>query len=217
MPKSPAKRASEYDVHPGVAMVQNWIADLPAKTGRSLDDWLARIEKDAPRDAKGRVAWLKAEGLGTNTASWLANRSLGSQEGFADDDPDSYLAQAPKLVDAMYAGKKAHLRPIYDALLAHARETFPDLRVCPCQTMVPFYRTFVFAQVKPTTNSRVDLGLALAKHKGALPDMLIDTGGLAKKDRITHRIPLESPSDITPQVLKWLRRAYDLDAPKPAP
>lgn len=214
MPKSAPRRTSEYDVHPGVAMVQKWIADMPEKTGHSLAQWLKRIEQAAPGDFKARVAWLKSEGMGTNTASWLANKSLGNQEGFAEDNPESYLAQAPKLVDAMYAGKKAHLRPIYDALLAHAREAFPEVRVCPCQTMVPFYRTFVFAQVKPTTNSRVDLGLALAKHKGALPELLIDTGGLAKKDRITHRIPLESPAEITPKVLAWLQKAYDLDAPK---
>lgn len=213
MPKAPAKRAYDYDVHPGVAMVQKWIADMPAKTGHSLDEWLVRLDTNTPAEHKARVAWLKAEGLGSNTASWLASKSLGSQEGFADDDPASYLAQAPKLVDAQYAGKKAHLRPIYDALLAHARSTFPDLRVCPCQTIVPFYRTFVFAQVKPTTNSRVDLGLALAKHVGALPKLLIDTGGLAKKDRITHRMPLETVADITPSVLKWLRAAYELDAP----
>ena len=28
---------SQYDVHPGVAMVQNWVATLREKTGRSLE------------------------------------------------------------------------------------------------------------------------------------------------------------------------------------
>lgn len=87
-----------------------------------------------------------------------------------------------------------------------------DVRVCPCKTIVPFYREHVFAQIKPSTNSRVDLGLALAKHKGRLPKRIIDTGGLAKKDRITHRIEITSVEDIDDEVQRWLRAAYDLDA-----
>jgi hypothetical protein len=36
-----AKRKSLYGVHPGVAMVQKWIRDLPGKTGRTLEEWMA--------------------------------------------------------------------------------------------------------------------------------------------------------------------------------
>jgi hypothetical protein len=78
--------------------------------------------------------------------------------------------------------------------------------------MVPLYRQHVFAQIKPTTNSRIDLGFALAKHKGKLPKRIIDTGGLAKKDRITHRIELKSADEIDKDVKNWLKIAYDLDA-----
>jgi hypothetical protein len=77
---------------------------------------------------------------------------------------------------------------------------------------VPLYRAHVFAQIKPTTNTRVDLGLALAKYKGKLPKRLVDTGGLAKKDRITHRIELKTAAEIDDDVKKWLKAAYDLDA-----
>jgi hypothetical protein len=41
---------------------------------------------------------------------------------------------------------------------------------------------------------------------------LIDTGGLTKKDRITHRIVISSPAEIDSEVKHWLRFAYDLDA-----
>ena len=81
-----------------------------------------------------------------------------------------------------------------------------DVKACPCQTMVPFYRNHVFAQIKPTTNSRIDLGFALAKYKGKLPKRLIDTGGLAKKDRITHRIEITEAGQIDDDVRKWLKR-----------
>ena len=41
---------------------------------------------------------------------------------------------------------------------------------------------------------------------------LIDTGGFAKKDRITHRIPIVSLAEIDDEVRKWLKKAYELDA-----
>jgi hypothetical protein len=77
--------------------------------------------------------------------------------------------------------------------------------------MVPLYRNHVFAQIKPTTNSRIDLGFAFAKYKGKLPKRLIDTGGLAKKDRITHRIEITEAGQIDDDVRKWITTAYELD------
>jgi len=33
-------RSGLYSVHPGVAMVQTWMTELPEKTGRSLEEWI---------------------------------------------------------------------------------------------------------------------------------------------------------------------------------
>jgi hypothetical protein len=85
------------------------------------------------------------------------------------------------------------------------------VKACPGKTIVPLYRHHVFAQIKPTTNTRIDLGFALAAFQGKLPKRLIDTGGLAKKDRITHRIEIKSNADLDDEVEKWLKVAYDLD------
>ena len=63
-----------------------------------------------------------------------------------------------------------------------------DVKVCPCKTIIPLYRRHVFAQIKPSANLRIDLGLAL--EDTLTPERLIDTGGLAKKDRMTHRIAI---------------------------
>jgi hypothetical protein len=35
--------------------------------------------------------------------------------------------------------------------------------------------------------------------------------GLAKKDRITHRIELKTPLEIDDEVKKWLKIPYELD------
>jgi hypothetical protein len=120
-------------------------------------------------------------------------------------------------VHEQYAGKKAALWPIYERLYALGRSLGNDVQVCPCKTIVPFYRHHVFANIKPSTNSRVDLGLCLIplmKASKKIPVRLIDTGGFAKKDRITHRIPLASIDEIDDFVEQWMRKAYDLDSAK---
>ena len=206
-PATQPQKKSIYGVHPGVIMTQKWIADLKQKTGRSLEEWLRHIKKAGPKDEKARREWLKAEyGLGTNTAGWLAERTDG--KGIAAADPEVYLAEAEQHVEQMFAAK-ANLRPIYDALLKLGLKLGKDVKACPCQTIVPLYRNHVIAQMKPTTKTRIDLGFALGdtKPKGRL----IDTGGFAKKDRITHRIPITSIADIDDEVKHWLQVAYDRD------
>lgn len=208
-------RASQgpYSVHPGVTMVQEWVRSLPDKTGRSLDQWLAHIRRAGPRDEQAARAWLRdAHGLGTNSAWWLAERAFAKPGATWDDDPEQYLVMAARYVEEMFAGAKSGLRPPYERLIELARSIGKDVKACPCKTMVPLYRNHVIAQLKPSTRTRLDLGLALAKHKGKLPARLIDTGGLAKKDRITHRIEISSVDDIDSGVEKWLKIAYDLDA-----
>ena len=200
---------SQYSVHPGIAMVQDWIAALPAKTGRSLEQWVKLISKDGPEDEAARRDWLKREhGMGTNHASWLVERSLG--KGSEEDTPEGYLKQAAVYVEEQYAGKKAALRPLYDQLLKLGLSIGKGAKACPCKTMVPLYRNHVFAQIKPTTNTRIDLGFSLGNTK--VPARLINTGGYEKKDRITHRIEIAKPSDIDDTVKRWLKAAYDMDA-----
>jgi hypothetical protein len=203
-----AKKAL-YSVHPAIQMVQKWIADLKSKTGRSLEEWMKHIKKEGPKSEEERRDWLKAvHKLGTNSAWWLAERSVG--KGSEDDTPEGYLKAAEKYVKEMFADKKAGLKPIYDALLKLGLDFAKDVKACPCQTIVPFYRNHVIAQIKPATLKRIDMGYALkdTKAKGRL----IDTGGFAKKDRITHRIEITSVDEIDDEVRHWFKVAYEMDA-----
>jgi hypothetical protein len=215
MPKktSGAKAAgrSLYSVHPGVAMVQNWIARLPEKTGKPLDEWLRIVRQAGPPAESERRDWLKKQhGFGTNEAWWIAERSHG--KGGEDGDPEEYLKAAANYVEEMYSGPKTALRPLYDRLLKLGLGLGPEAKACPCKTIVPLYRRHVFAEIKPTTQTRIDLGLALGKLKKKPPKRVEDTGGQKKGNRITHRIPISSLTEIDDEVVRWLRVAYDLDA-----
>lgn len=202
-------KASVYGVHPGVAIAQRWLVELSEKTGRSLPEWVKLVKASGPPTEKARRQWLKENyNLGTNSAWWIAERAGG--KGLEIADRESYLQAAEQYVEQMYSGKKCGLRPLYDRLLKLGLSVGKDVKACPCQTIVPLYRNHVFAQIKPTTNSRIDFGLALKDIK--TPKRLIDTGGFAKKDRITRRFEIKQPSEIDDEVNRWLKMAYEMDA-----
>ncbi|HZS46812.1 MAG TPA: DUF5655 domain-containing protein [Blastocatellia bacterium] len=200
-----AKTASKsaYTLHPGFKMQAAYERNLKDRTGKTLEEWVAIVKKSGPATLKERAAWLKETfGITTNYANWIAECVDG--KGTADSyDPESY-------VDNMFSGPKAALRPIYDQLLKLGFKLGKDVTVTPCSTIVPIRRKHVIAQIKPSTNTRIDLGYALGATNAT--GRLIDTGGYAKKDRITHRIPITSLEEIDDEVKHWLKVAYEMDA-----
>ncbi|HJV91673.1 MAG TPA: DUF5655 domain-containing protein [Holophagaceae bacterium] len=207
-------KPAPFDLHPSVAYVQAVIANLPAKTGKDLAAWVALARSAKLADGKALGAWLKSQGLGGTQAGLVAERALALPGHAFSDTPEGYLAAAAGYVDSQYSGTKVGLRPIFDTVLTWARKELPGVKVCPCETIVPLYREHVFAQLKPTTRTRVDLGLALGdpNHLKASGGPLVDTGGYAKKDRITVRLELKAPADFNAKAQAWLRAAFERDA-----
>lgn len=195
---------TRYSPHPGLNMEDRSRRRLEHTTGRSLEQWVELIRAEGLDTDKERVASLKSvHGLGTQYAMWIVECCAG-RAGAENYHPD-------RLVDAQFAGGKEWLRPIFEAVLDYALALGPDAKVCPCATMVPMYRKHVFAQLKAPNLQRLDLGLALGDTPADSP--LIDTGGYAKRDRITHRIELASLGQFDQAAKSWLRAAYERTPP----
>jgi predicted transport protein len=207
----PAPPTAPYDLHPSVAYVQTVLANLKAQTGRMAEDWVALVRAEGLADAKATQTWLKAQGLGGTQASLVAQRAAAAPGHAFDDTPEGYLAAAPGYVAGQYGGKKAALRPLFEQIVTLVHGLGPDVKVCPCETIVPFYRNHVFAQVKALA-SRLDLGLALGDPARVQDPSgrLKDTGGFKKKDRITHKVEIVSETDLE-TALPWLEQAYERD------
>lgn len=200
-----------YSIHPSVRHMQAIIENLAQKTGKSLDVWFDLISKANIENEKECRKWLKLEfNLGGTTSSIIAQRHFKSATEEITDE-EAYLSAAANYVENMYARGKNHLRPLHDKLIELGLSLGDDVKICPCKTMVPLYRKHVFAQIKPVTKSRIDLGLALKNTNRSLHEKLVDTGGLAKGDRITHRFAISTLQDIDSIVKEWLQIAYDLD------
>jgi hypothetical protein len=192
-----------YSPPPSFKMIESVVANFPSKTGKTLEQWIAIVKKSGPASDKERRAWLKEKhGLTTNYAMFVVEQAAG-RGGAENYDPEA-------LVDAIFSGQKSELRPVYEQILRFGLSLGNDVRVCPCATIVPFYRQHVFAQVKVPNRSRIDLGFALGDLKPV--GLLIETGGFAKKDRITHRIEIAKPEQFNNEAKEWFRRAYEKDA-----
>lgn len=181
-------------------MMQSMIANMPAKTGRSLDEWLV-LARGAPEAKHGKiVAWLKGRhGLTHGYANLVATAFLS---------PDRLSPQTASsdadLVEAQYAGKEA-LRPIHDRLMQAARDLGNDVELSPKKTYVSLRRSKQFAIVQPSTKTRLDLGLNLGD---LAPVGRLEAAG-SFNSMVSHRVRLESADAVDADLLAWLRLAYD--------
>lgn len=176
--------------------------NLPERTGRTLQEWVALLEKDGPEGRKERLAWLRSRHmLGGGTAMAITLAAEG-------DAPRDEYADAEALVAELFSGRKAVLRPIYEKVLKAARKLGKDVTPGARKTYVALSRVRQFAVVQPTTGDRVDLGLVLpgVTARGRLEDARGVGSG-----RVTHRIALRTPAHVDAFVLRWLREAYELN------
>lgn len=169
------------------------IDNVPAKTGRSLEEWFALLSA-ANLDGHGKsVAWLKAE---HQVSHGFANLIVTLYRRSRDGSP------AVDLVDAQYAGAKAALRPLYDRLVAEARALGDDVEVAPKKTGVSLRRKKQFALVEAPSRTRLQVGLNLGDKPGT--DRLRTSSGMC-----SHRVDVAEEAQVDGELLGWLREAYD--------
>jgi len=173
---------------------------LEATTGRSVDDWLAIVRGlGLQRHGEILAALKRDHGLTHGYANLLALVATGyGQQGEAE------------LVEGLFAGPRAGLRPLYDRTLEIATGMGDDVAIAPKKTMVSFRRTKQFACFTPMSAKRVDLGVNL---RGDLADAAVGVarlrptpGGMA-----SHVFAITTPEEIDDEVIAWIRRAYDVN------
>ena len=168
-------------------------AGLLEKTGRPLGEWV-RLVQDSGLEKHGeQVKMLKGEhGLGHGYANFVCQAAKGRFEAGEDD-----------MLAGQYKGKES-LKPIYDALEAHARSLGSDVEIAPKKTSVAFRRSKNFAVVTPATKTRVDLGLNLKGEPGTLRLIEEKPGGMC-----THKIKLQAAEEVDDEIKAWLKAAYE--------
>jgi hypothetical protein len=171
------------------------IQNLETKTGRSMEEWVATARSTGIGKHKELVDYIKANlGLTHGYANQIALRALAP-----DDAP---AAGSDDLIDAQYTGSRAGMRPLYEALIAAITGMGPDVEVSPKKTCVSLRRGKQFALIQPTAQ-RLDLGIIL---KGVPPAGRLEQN---PSTMCTHRVRVSSEAEIDPELLGWLRQAYE--------
>jgi predicted transport protein len=177
--------------------VDNQVKNLEEKTGKSINEWKSIVINSGLEKHGELVAMLKDKyGIGHGYANMVVHQAKETGAASSADD---------ELVTEQYKGKEA-LKELYDILIKEIHQFGPDVELAPKKAYVSVRRKKQFAILQPSTKTRLDVGL-----------MLKDTPASGKLEAAgswnamcTHRIKLESRSDITPQLIKWIRQSYDL-------
>jgi Family of unknown function (DUF5990)/Domain of unknown function (DUF5655) len=178
---------------------------LESRTGQGVAAWNERIAAGSPANRAGEPAlrkWLSSEGVTGYAQALLVWENFGY--------PGFLVADAEELIDKQYADRP-RLRPVFDAVLAALPALPGPVTVQARGTLVSLVsprRTF--AVLKPTTKSRVDLGLRLDRTQ---PEGRIQPA--RDLGQATVRIPLTAPGEVDDEVLAWLTQAYDQNTAPP--
>lgn len=179
-------------------MIESMVENLREKTGRTLSEWVA-IARAAGLGKHGEIVkhLKEKQALTHGYANLVAQRALQSDDVASPGGDD--------LVEAQYAGAKAPLRPLYDAVLKIVMGFGSDIEVSPKKVYVSLRRKKQFAIIQPSTATRLDVGLSL---KGVAPSGRLEPSG-SFNAMVTHRVRISGPKEVDAQLANWLKKAYE--------
>ncbi len=175
------------------------LRNIEAKTGHDLAALRAAVAASG-KVKHGEVrSWLmETYGLGYGDANGLAHFAAerdGQRAGSGGADAN--------VVAEIYAGKKAHLRAVHDAVLTAIRP-FGEFEIAPKKGYVALRRTKQFATLGPKNAARAELGINLKDDIASDRIVAQKPGGMCQ-----YAVALTGPDDVDAEVLAALRRAYD--------
>jgi hypothetical protein len=171
--------------------------NLAERTGKTLADWAA-VVRTANLAKHGQiVVWLKSEhGMGHGYANLVAHEALNP----CKMDAPAGLAE----LNVQYAGAKAALKPIYEAIIRRVESFGSDVEVSPKKSYVSLRRKKQFALIQPSTATRVDVGINL---KGISANARLEAAG-SFNAMVTHRVRVTNIKAIDAELVSWLKAAY---------
>jgi hypothetical protein len=177
------------------------LANIEKRTGKSLAA-LAKIVKDSGTAKHGEIRdMLKRDlGMGHGDANALVHHVLKS------DGASSATAagkSATDVLDEIYAGPKAALRPVHDALMAKIG-AFGPFEAAPKKGYVSLRRKKQFAMIGPATNTRVEVGLNMKDIAATDRLLAMPPGGMCR-----YKVKLAGKAEVDGELVAWIRRAYD--------
>jgi predicted transport protein len=175
---------------------QTMIDNLYKNTGKTLEQWMAIVNKENFAKHGEIVKFLKEKHQLTHGfANLVAHKAKATDAGSAENPDD--------LVAGQYKGKE-NLKPIYDKLMAQIENFGQDIEIAPKNAYVSLRRKKQFATLGPATKTRFEVGINLKGEPA--------TGRLeAEKPNAmcSHKIKITDIEEVDKEVISWLKKSYE--------
>ena len=170
-------------------------ANIQKKTGKSLDELYAVLAGSGLEKHGQLRDFAKTEfDLGHGDANALALHFLRrNDDAPADRNP----------VDEIYAGPKAALRPIHEALMSKIEE-FGEFEIHPKKGYVALRRKKQFAMIGPATNTRVEVGINMKGFPGTNRLVEQPPGGMCQ-----YKVKVSDASEVDSELFGWIKAAFE--------
>lgn len=145
--------------------VQTQINHIQEKTGKSFAELAVLVKNSGlSKHSELREMLMRELGLGYGDANSLMHAVLES-DGVRAAAASGLSGDA--VLDELYSGPKAGLRPIHDALMVQIRP-FGEFEILPKKGYVSLRRKKQFAMIGPATHTRVEVGINIKQVDAAL-------------------------------------------------
>ena len=176
------------------------LKNIESKTGHSLDELRAIIQASGlSKHAEIRQMLIERFGLGFGDATMLVH-SARSSDGQSAAETANLSSQ--EVLNEIYTGSRAPLRPIHEALLA-AIQGFGEFEVVPKKGYVSLRRKRQFAMLGPGTRGRFEVGINLKGLEGTARLEAQPPGGMCQ-----YKVFLTSAAEVDAELIGWLRLAH---------
>lgn len=181
------------------------LRNIQGKTGKTIAELQAAAAASGAAKHGEKRSWLMEQyELGYGDANTVVTM-IGKLPAELDGPAPTAAAAAPQddPLDLIYAGPKAHLRALHDAVMKLVAG-FGACEQAPKKTYISLRRKKQFAMLGPATKDQIEVGLN-AKDLPAHPRLkVLPPGGMCQA---TTR--LASLKDVDPTLKGWLKQAYD--------
>lgn len=179
--------------------IQTQLDNIQKKTGKSLDQ-LAVIIKKSGLTKHGEIRdYLKRElGLGHGDANALVHAILQS-----DGQRAAEGKSGDEVMDEIYSGAKAHMRPIHEKLMNEINK-FGEFEIVPKKGYVSLRRKKQFVMIGPKTNTRFEVGINakdLKKNARLLEQ--------PKGSMCNYIVNVTDAKEVDSELVEWIKTAYE--------
>jgi hypothetical protein len=181
--------------------IETQLRNIQARTGKSLAELNGLLKKSGLAKHGELRDLLKRElGMGHGDANTVVHMYLRSPG--VGGGPAAAPASGDVL-DNLYSGKKEHLRPIHNRLMAEIGK-LGAFEIAPKKTYVSLRRKKQFAMIGPATQTRVEVGLNTKGLKPTARLVAMPAGGMCQ-----YKVNLTAEPEVDQELLNWIRKAYE--------